>query len=1787
MLYEKLEKIFTIDKSRSIVSAVSADPIAWSTLTEPAFLQNFIEANGNQMNAWTIAGIVLFSLGIKFPLDTKGSYGEVNSSEKNLQIDLPTVDLFDKVVKHELTPYLASEVGTLALELDNRLAGGVNYQTLVDDVLLRSENQQKPGKNFAAWKTAFSVLFELVNDPTEYLRAFLYSKELALGKDIYLHILFTQQLNDIEIQEIVNNTAHVTAIETQVSILKPLYQSRYRNSVKAIAENTIQHQIEPILEDIVQSPQIPAKSHLINDISRYKAIGDIYHLAEKPELASGLYQLVERLTKKYLEGLNIQSSEVELEDSESVIKSRLEQIEKRYDWQLEIAAEQNDPSSIIDDTEISERKNNVSDENKNLDEENFRNSVLTNPFRVKHSLVNSYVASLSIDKLPDGFFDTLNPITQLISVEPEPVKQLIKVAESKEDYAHALELAYHFYLHYPGDINNLRTLASLQEHGNNHLKAYQFLQKITSTESVSVADWLNYGRVSHYLGYLNDAKTAFSNAIKLDGENGKAYAHLGRVYFDLGDKKLAENNLNHATIIAPYDESVWLLLAGYYQLCNENEQLITTLRSAHVAIPNSQSIKYELADAYHNLGLQEESMRILESIAKLAPENKNLVKKVYALAYTSKLTTQFNNYLEEAYHKWPSDSEVVFLYAKQLEENGKFSEAIAALMKNQIEEYTPEYIHFAVKLLMHLWLLDITFNAEMVEFSKNIYKQLECSISGDNRDIEFELDLAEMNLLFGDFELGFNIYHGLMDLHDEKISYMHWRMHRGLAVIAANSKNFDAALAALNTAIQEKPSEETLYLLLAKFNFQDSRLYEANKACDLLLCSTSNRLDTLDWIITQLKLVKQYGKAVELVKSELLHAPVSLENNLQLIELLILSGETQEASEKLEKLLQAYSENDSALQQISLAFHDMGQEYKSLEVFNMSINGKTRLSLEDYFTHAYLLMANEKYQDSIDVVLKGMETYPEENILVTLHAEVSACAKDYANCITILEKLHTNVQQIKINSENQIPGELIRRLVDKRHLIVFTKGIGIVYRLAKCYVLTKNYRKARELVKQEITNNPGDLILLDYLSFLETVEYQSAEASLPDTLFDPYSYDLSTLDQEQENAFSAILVRQILAYSLNAPLNKSSSEIILLGKINKDSLFSSPFTEWEDSRVNEYSVSKNHLEQAAQLVSGLIEKQSITDHKFDLSVVAQSDVELSVQILCRALCDNYLWNQALDLASKLSQKNPDSLSLAKLRIEIFEYWFTCSTVANQCNISNKRKNEFIIAERFFNEAYKSLELFQEMELKSHKDKYLKLLDVYSNKSKTNFKEFDREITSSINPKTIACIYTQNGEYQKGLDVLPIEFTDHATLLLKALSAVRLSLPEAINYSEDALSTWPDDPLALYLYSQASKNAGLIENALQSILRAIEVWPEAVKWSKEALSICREVGDIPTELYVLEELNTHAPDDADLTNRLSDLYARVGETEKSNSVLEKYLVNHPNDIATWIHLSDLFTSMSNYSAALEVVKQGLKHNSGSLSLKIKHGKLLFKTQDYVNSEVVLKECLKQNPEDVLAKFALIETYLAQNKIQDAVAQLDTIPTINLNSENNAVIYSHLVNAIKGSQFARKFLNDYLEGKSIDLSDRVHFAIAEIDFSEGNHQGAEQNALQAIRINPENGAALGLLGRINRKLGNLDQAIFYLAKAIEMQDPVLDDLLELGRSYIDRRETKLALDAFKKAIFQYPERPEPYFMAAQVQRDCKDYLSAEKMLRKASTLAPGDLTIHRQLGAIIALNLVHNT
>jgi tetratricopeptide (TPR) repeat protein len=115
---------------------------------------------------------------------------------------------------------------------------------------------------------------------------------------------------------------------------------------------------------------------------------------------------------------------------------------------------------------------------------------------------------------------------------------------------------------------------------------------------------------------------------------------------------------------------------------------------------------------------------------------------------------------------------------------------------------------------------------------------------------------------------------------------------------------------------------------------------------------------------------------------------------------------------------------------------------------------------------------------------------------------------------------------------------------------------------------------------------------------------------------------------------------------------------------------------------------------------------------------------------------------------------------------------------------------------------------------------------------------------------------------------------------------------------------------------------------------------------------------------------------------------------------------------------------------------------------------------------------------------------------------------------------------------------------------------------------------------------LIGLHMRRTGQLDQAIHHLSEAITQSSDHLDAYLELGKVYQERRELQQALKVYQKAINMAGGDYRPYYQAGLVLKDNKDYMAAEAMLRRAAQLAPDEVSVHRLLGAVVALNLVHS-
>ena len=116
---------------------------------------------------------------------------------------------------------------------------------------------------------------------------------------------------------------------------------------------------------------------------------------------------------------------------------------------------------------------------------------------------------------------------------------------------------------------------------------------------------------------------------------------------------------------------------------------------------------------------------------------------------------------------------------------------------------------------------------------------------------------------------------------------------------------------------------------------------------------------------------------------------------------------------------------------------------------------------------------------------------------------------------------------------------------------------------------------------------------------------------------------------------------------------------------------------------------------------------------------------------------------------------------------------------------------------------------------------------------------------------------------------------------------------------------------------------------------------------------------------------------------------------------------------------------------------------------------------------------------------------------------------------------------------------------------------------------------------------MLAKLIRGSGQLDQVVHLLSEAIRMQPDNIEAYLELGQTYLERREHEAALKVYQRAIQAVPKDPRGYFKAAVIYKDSKDYIAAEAMLQQAAKMDPDNIHVRRQLISVMALNLIHKS
>jgi len=221
-----------------------------------------------------------------------------------------------------------------------------------------------------------------------------------------------------------------------------------------------------------------------------------------------------------------------------------------------------------------------------------------------------------------------------------------------------------------------------------------------------------------------------------------------------------------------------------------------------------------------------------------------------------------------------------------------------------------------------------------------------------------------------------------------------------------------------------------------------------------------------------------------------------------------------------------------------------------------------------------------------------------------------------------------------------------------------------------------------------------------------------------------------------------------------------------------------------------------------------------------------------------------------------------------------------------------------------------------------------------------------------------------------------------------------------------------------------------------------------------------------------------------------------------------------------------------------------------------------------------------PQDVQVLMAQGEIYAAAGKYDKALqAYQSALPLL------DDPLPAHLGRVGVMSRIGRNAeAIDEIERLQVDYPEDERLWLALSQAREGNADlpGALTAAEKALELSPRLPEARVVLGRLARKLGQLDRAIDVLTTFAPTD---AEGAIELGLAYEARRENGYALEQFRRAISLDPSSAAAHFHAGAVLRSIKDYPQAGRMFERAVELDPKDADALHQLAAVRTLELVH--
>jgi Flp pilus assembly protein TadD len=1759
-----LESYYEPEKITAIIQGITVDDSIKRAVEDEEFLSRYWETNQHSDAVWTaanIAGFAAMFYSENSDLDPETFVHQDLFAAGKDAMHLQTIINSAKTAEEGLKTFLATEKG--------------QNQQLINKTLVYTYGFQSEKQNYL--KGLFNVL------------------PVDTSASLVVKAIIQNARSANEIKEPLQSFISSINIKSVSKVLTAFDGMAYHHMAEVLANDWLtQHQAEV---DVVENS---------SSIDELFALMEIYSLAGKPDSSANVLSKVKSLIQMRSEQMRFLQFSAGNKESEKSAKS--------------VSKKENLPDSYIVDYALS------SEEFSMDDMEEFLPTVNDNPLvmiRLAGLLqsekpeqayqmaanairqlmqqgmnIRSYLPSIKTDWKAASIIRSLNQLNLsdeavklgkvIQEVRPndhDVLQELIWANQKLQRWDQAETQAKTLYFENPVDKTGLATLAEIYESSESWKNAYDaWKQYMALSDGLDVEitqhfmkSAIHSGFAEEALKYSDDPILTKQNHAGISYYRGLANEKIGKV--DNAEKMYLQGTRQDASF-----GKNWLALANLYVQQNKTDKSVEILKTAAVHAPNDVEILLNLARLYitnedietarkimrqaveHNAEKFEAAEQMLENLAQL-DENAMLYD------FASKVQSQ-----------WPSNAKIAYHLANACNKLGKKNEALRAYeVAVQSENPRADWIFDYASALVNDGeeVFEIAKSIPVANYVKALALVSKVDDEDDSWSFKAKLLQGELLIALGKNDEAFDHYKSISNELDGINPDDALRFQIGFGSSAYRAGKNEIAVAALKEAANDTDKAVFVNQQLAEAYKALGFTSEAMVSAKSALSSGPTLLANLSWFADfaiSLDATEDAKEALE-VATEL--APDDLEYWIAYAVILSKIEDWDGFDQVMHRIKQFPNIEPSQIQTISDLYLQINEPTTALDILQDGFVqlGQENVSGQYLLSMALLAYRNGKIIEAAQHVQQLLEKRDYDAGLHTFFGDLLAEQKKYHAAVASFEH---GIKLLEVEEQNET---IFDNLTAGIKTMVSQDWINDLYNVSSINLrmgaIDVKEAKNEQAIKK-FSTGINEFASLSNGSIFQLLN--GIYAVQDENLLDNSNQILSFVCENETNNISL--------GGLAAEMALDKSDFVQAGQL----LHAQSKKNVENDLVSVIQgrllLQNGDWDRAEEIFIPMYQKLS-SERSADLEQktmfangILAVDIETIVQMsMVKFAAALKKWQEAAKLQTLLEKKCNDAPVVALTWIESDLLGVENKHLGDELEIKAHLPKESTDGESAYSHSMSMLKSQRGLISSDLADRIEKRIQLVYRPSLQTIREMVQLVPNEKDVHFLVPAVRRLNHCEGVKQLAQKGSHDIDVQMNVSLCALNEQPEKAMKEIDSAITNKPNDPIFLAVKSICLEKLGNIPSAYQTIEKALSIWPDEAMWHIRAAKLSKQISQIGKSKKHFSMAHEIAPANDVITNHFVASLIDEKQYQEAFDIIDKAKHDNPSDMQWNLLLADLFEKNDQLDDAELELSEAISKGNGASLPKLKMANILLKRNSFEKALDITNEITEtpENIEEIL--FLKAASYHGLGKSEKAIQLLENYLNKNhVNNEKLALERTRIVRALQGDRtamaYAEELVNhfpDCAEGYAL---------LADMHFQCKDFEDAGKFLEKGLNLNANDAQMNYLNGLLAIDRGNLDLAVHSFAKTIEEDENFVDAYRSLCDAHLRRREFAEATNAMLKGVEQNPQDVELILDTVKILKDNKDYGEAEKMLRKAAEIKPEDVNIQRQLGAIIALNLVHN-